>query len=328
MSEPGTGDETKKNKKKCPNSKPGEENAGQGSIGPEGSDEGASAAARPRLKVANILLTNVTSILGDGRRKNTKYKLEHSDADIIMLTESNLNEDVLDQTIEIVGFKLVTRCDRKLHTRNGEPDAQPEVESLPGVDDEVIVGTNSQGNPVTAEKRKKSGGGVLLFAKDTLLPTNKNKITKHRINTCMDRVQIAGYHVKGLLVICVYNAIFALYPDLNHSKMFSHLTEIITNTRKSDPNCKIIVGGDWNRPTLINENTFEDVGMDGGAENSIERMFYDFLGEHDLVVGNSSNTRNDKVLDIFFVSRDVMDNELTVSDTESDFYNMRYRGGQ
>ena len=40
------------------------------------------------------------------------------------------------------------------------------------------------------------------------------------------------------------------------------------------------------------------------------------------MVANSDYTRGDKVLDIFFVSRDVMSHEQTSTNTEDDFYNM------
>ena len=83
---------------------------------PDEQGERAKSQEKPAIKpITEILLTNVISILSDGRRKFTKYAFERSGADILILTETNLNESVLNGTIQIPGYKLVSRSDRIVH---------------------------------------------------------------------------------------------------------------------------------------------------------------------------------------------------------------------
>ena len=193
---------------------------------------------------------------------------------------------------------------------------------MPGIDNDLIIGHDGQGNPVLAPKRKKSGGGAMIYARYELLPTNNNDTVVWNRSVCQGRVQISGFQVPGMLVIGVYNSIFNLCRIDNHKLMFNELSDVIGQAKKKDPSCNIILCGDWNCPTLVNPAYFEVSGITTGTEDSIEAQYGEFLRAHDLVVANSDFTRGDKVLDIFFVSRDVMSHEQTSTNTEDDFYNM------
>ena len=206
---------------------------------PDADEERRTTQDSPANKpITEILLTNVISILSDNRRKFTKYAFERSGADILILTETNLNESVMNGTIQIPGYKLVSRSDRKVHanhvsrtiTATGTADDQVEV--MPGIDNDLIIGHDKHGNPIFVHKRKKSGGGTMIYVRYELLPTNNKDTIVWNRSACQGRVQISGFQVPGMLVVGVYNSIFNLCRIDNHKLMFKELSDVIRQAKK------------------------------------------------------------------------------------------------
>ena len=293
-----------------------------------------------RIKFANLDLTNVMSLLGAGRRNYFKHQIEHSDTDILYVTETNWNDTVKKHLTDVPGFRVVARSDRVLpkkkaaltdeekeeEKREREEEAAEELTEIGG---DVIVGYDRNGNPHYAgkDKQKESGGGSVLMMRDTIAKIDLDNEVKYTdISICDHRVQISGIHTGGVLHLVVYNAIFRKNTLTNHDKMFEKLTEIIEDAKSREPEVAVIIGGDWNIPKLIDSETFDLVGLKGNGRTdgieTVEEKFIRFMDKHDLQVSNSEPTRGKHTLDFFMVSRELMEDENTLCDIHTDFFDM------
>ena len=112
----------------------------------------------------------------------------------------------------------------------------------------------------------------------------------------------------------VYSSIFANDSKAQTDEMLEYLSRIIEEARKRDPTCRIVIGGDFNIPKLIDPENFLIFGLTGGDGDKLEDKFVRFIGKHDLETRNHSPTHDQgNVLDFFMVDRATAEDEMTSS---------------
>ena len=279
------------------------------------------ARKKGKMKIVNIDAMNVRSMAGREKKKHVEWRVETSESDFFLVSETWLNNQIKkDEEIAIPGFALLARSDRKTKEKAGDLGTCNHSDTQDSSD--TANPDNGKNEPL-----KSGGGGVAVFGRLSVLPDEKNIVKYNNISVSNEMCQIAAAHIPGTLIICVYNAIFGNDKKKNTDEMLKTLSDIISETRNREPGCSIIIGGDFNIPKLIDPKTFllqGPNGGDGGDVDSVEDKFVKFISDNDLDIRNHKPTHTSgNVLDFFMVDRITHEDDKTSTIVIDDYMGVK-----
>ena len=132
----------------------------------------------------------------------------------------------------------------------------------------------------------------MILMKDEICADPSNMICNGNIDICNGRCQIACAYIPGTQFVSVYSSIFANDSKTQTDEMLEYLSRIIEEARRRDPTCRIVIGGDFNIPKLIDPEKFLIFGLSGGDCDKLEDKFVRFIGKHDLETKNHHPTHD------------------------------------
>ena len=96
----------------------------------------------------------------------------------------------------------------------------------------------------------------MILIKKELCNDTASMICNGNIDICNGRCQIACVYIPGTQFVSVYSSIFANDSKKQTDEMLDYLSMIIEEAKRRDPACRIIIGGDFNIPKLIDPEKF------------------------------------------------------------------------
>lgn len=146
---------------------------------------------------------------------------------------------------------------------------------------------------VYRKDRIAGGGGVFLGIKDTLVAVEEPTIT-----TAAEIIwaKISLYNLPSLYICSYYR------PPQSDLQPILELGESIDMVKRKNPNCDIIVAGDFNFPSIEWNDGQGTILPNPTYGHNLNEVFLDTIDNHNLEQFVNSPTRQSNVLDLVFTS--------------------------